>query len=103
MASRTSWSILLLCAIASWVGLKIADRAGLNVFTDGAVRGRVTYGGKPITDGTIAFSPTENGQGETAYGVVGKDGHFTIRRDWRKSDGRPTGYKVFLCAPLLEF
>ncbi len=57
-----------------------------------SVTGRVTYEGKPISEGTVTFYPA--GGGRPAIGHLGSDGAFTLTT-FQKDDGALLGeYKV---------
>jgi hypothetical protein len=51
------------------------------------VRGKVTFNGKPVPNGTISFIPTA---GPTATGEIQPDGSFTLTT-YRKGDGAVLG------------
>jgi hypothetical protein len=59
------------------------------------VRGRVTYEGKPVPNGAVAFIPEG---GTTATGEIGPDGAYTLTT-FRKGDGAVLGaHKVVITA-----
>ncbi len=43
----------------------------------GAVEGRVTLGGQPVTEGSIEFMPTGGNKGPVAGGSI-QDGHYSV-------------------------
>jgi hypothetical protein len=60
------------------------------------VKGKVTYNGKPVPNGTITFIP--NGPGPSASGELQKDGSYNLTT-YRKGDGAVLGqYKVIIVA-----
>ena len=99
MSSRTLWAVFLLCLVGSWAVLMIMAIAGLNVFADGRVGGRVTFNGKPMTGGLVVFSPVRSGQGEGTSALIKRDGHYTVDRSWRKTEGQPTRYEICVYSP----
>jgi hypothetical protein len=57
-----------------------------------AVKGTVTYDGKPLTNGFVTILP--DGEGENASGQIGSDGRFTLTTS-KPGDGvKPGKYKV---------
>lgn len=59
------------------------------------VRGKVTYNGKALPNGTIMFTPTS---GPTATGEIQQDGSYTLTT-FRKGDGAVPGkYTVVVVA-----
>src|SRR5690242_9684854 len=59
------------------------------------VRGRVTYKGRPVPNGTVAFIPDG---GTAATGEIGPDGAYTLTT-FRKGDGAVLGaHKVVITA-----
>jgi hypothetical protein len=61
-----------------------------------AVRGQVTYQGKPLAKGTVTFIPTE--PGPPATGQIQPDGQFTLST-YRPGDGAlPGRYAVMVIA-----
>ncbi|MDR3634765.1 MAG: hypothetical protein P4L84_13255 [Isosphaeraceae bacterium] len=55
------------------------------------VKGKVTYKGKPLTQGTIEFEPQTGGR--LAKGVIQSDGTFTLTTT-QEGDGVATGTHV---------
>jgi hypothetical protein len=60
------------------------------------VSGKVTYGGAPLTHGTVTFSP--QGEGRIAYGEIDASGNYTVRT--LNDQGMvPGDYGVSIIAP----
>jgi len=70
-----------------------------------AVSGRVTYQGKPVPKGVIAFIPVAPG-GRNATGAIRPDGSYTLQTE-EPEDGAQLGeYRVTISAhdePLLDY
>ena len=70
-----------------------------------SVSGRVTFEGKPVPKGTIAFKPVAP-NGRTATGAIGPDGSYTLQTE-EADDGAQLGeYVVTISAhdePLLDY
>jgi hypothetical protein len=69
------------------------------------VSGKVTYQGKPVVKGTIAFLPVAPG-GRNATGEIGPDGSYRIQTE-EPNDGAQLGeYRVTISAhdePVLDY
>jgi hypothetical protein len=63
----------------------------------GRVHGRVTYNGKPLTNGSVIFTPvagpTGGATGQIAAGQLGSDGSYTLTT-FEKGDGAILGQHV---------
>jgi len=64
-----------------------APEAGAKLSTTVPVSGKVTYKGKPLTHGTVAFEPDA---GREAHGEIGPDGGYTLTT-FKKDDGAVAG------------
>jgi hypothetical protein len=62
--------------------------AGAQVGPTVPVKGRVTYQGKPLTQGTITFEPVDTGR--EANGNIGPDGTFVLTT-FKEGDGAVAG------------
>jgi len=74
LVARPGFALLLLGAL--WLGLTIGcggSGAGLAV-----VKGKVTYKGKPVPNGTINFLPTD-GNKPSATGEIQPDGSYSLK------------------------
>jgi hypothetical protein len=69
------------------------------------VSGKVTYQGKPVVKGTIAFLPVAPG-GRAATGEIGPDGSYRVQTE-EPNDGAQLGeYRVTISAhdePVLDY
>ena len=83
---RAATLAALLLATASAPGCG-APEAAARLSTTVPVWGKVTYKGKPLTRGTIAFEPDA---GREAHGEIGPDGGFTLTT-FAKGDGAVAG------------
>lgn len=54
------------------------------------VRGTVKYNGQPLTNGTVVFSPANQGEGRVAQAEIGADGTFALST-FRPGDGAIAG------------
>ena len=63
----------------------------------GRVHGRVTYNGKPLTNGSVMFTPVAGGKGgatgQVAAGQLGSDGSYTLTT-FEEGDGAILGQHV---------
>jgi hypothetical protein len=64
------------------------------------VQGRVFYRGRPLTGGTIVFTPDpeRGGRGPQAWGEIAADGRYTLRSANRQ--GAVPGWHRITVAPL---
>ena len=68
---------------------------GSDRFKTATVRGKVTYKGKPVPNGTINFMPAS---GPSASGEIQRDGSYTLTT-YRSGDGAaPGSYTVVIVA-----
>jgi hypothetical protein len=83
---------ILACLLCGFAG---CGEKGAYTGPKGTVRGKVTYKGKPISEGaTVTFKAEESG-GWTASGVVRSGGEYTIKTS--AGDRLPVGkYKVVI-------
>lgn len=81
------------CFLVSWViGCGGGSREPV-----GQVTGKVTFGGSPVTEGTISFMSKT---GRSGAGKLNSDGSFTIASE---NQGLPPGtYKVVVVPPEVE-
>jgi len=82
--AATLAAILLATASAPGCG---APEAAARLSTTVPVSGKVTYKGKPLTRGTIAFEPDA---GREAHGEIGPDGAYSLST-FAKNDGAVAG------------
>ena len=62
------------------------------------IKGEVTYNGKPLTEGTVAYLPVKPGTGRSANGPIGPDGTFSMTTQQR-DDGVVKGeYNIVIYA-----
>ena len=59
------------------------------------VSGKVTYKGQPVTKGTITF---QSDAGQTATGMIGPDGTYTLSTFGEKDGAIPGHHKVMVIA-----
>jgi hypothetical protein len=79
--NRSGGVVLLISVVVSLSGCG-GERLGTAV-----VRGKVSFNGKPVPNGTISFIPAS---GPTATGEIQPDGSFTLTT-YRKGDGAVLG------------
>ena len=94
------WNILpavLALALALFVSLLPGcGGGGIDLGPFGAVRGQVTYKGKPVTEGLITFNSPKSGQAA----IVGLQADGTYRMQLGDRDGLPVGeYNVYVRPP----
>lgn len=58
------------------------------------VSGVVTLEGKPLSKGTITFTPATTGSGSTATGVIGSNGSYQLGTAKAGDGAQPGAYKV---------
>jgi hypothetical protein len=58
------------------------------------VYGMVTYNGKPVTQGTISFQPTDPANGAPATGIIESDGSYRIQTTEPGDGARLGSYTV---------
>lgn len=88
-ARRSSISLLFFLAVIALVGCS-ASKKKTNI-----VRGKVTFDGKAVPNGTVMFVPEE---GPTATGEIQSDGSYTLTT-YVPGDGAVAGnYKVVIIA-----
>src|SRR5262245_51232722 len=97
---QTTPGAMLLCLLLTAV-------AGCSGGKTASVSGQVTYNGKPVTGGSLSFSPVPaNGQqepGKPGNAVVGDDGKYVVGT-YGESDGAVIGkHQVSYSAPVLPF
>jgi hypothetical protein len=85
--------------VMRWIGLLMLAllTAGCGAATekaDATARGTVTVDGKPLTGGTVLFTPTGEGQGGS--GLIESDGTFELRTSASKSGIDPGEYDVVI-------
>lgn len=71
-----------------------------------SVSGKVTYNGKPVTGGSLSFTPVASGEkepGKPAAGVVQPDGTYRLGTN-SASDGAVVGrHRVSFTPPVMNF
>ena len=98
MAAGTVLGVVIL----SVVGLSVVGLVGCSG-SDGLpdmvpIRGKVTFDGKPMREGTVIYSPRERGQGRQASGGIQPDGSFVLTT-LKKADGVKKGdYQIAIYA-----
>ena len=60
------------------------------------VTGKVTLNGKPLTTGTVTFTPT--GNGPSATGMIREDGTYELKSHDDRAGALPGSYKVSVSA-----
>jgi hypothetical protein len=71
--------------------------AGCNAKTNSyQVSGRVTLDGQPLTGTLVMFSPTQEGNGNTACGYTKEEGQFKIQMPGGKADSGTTSGEYFV-------
>jgi hypothetical protein len=79
--------------VAAIVALPMCWGCGSNAAPDGTsmvpVKGKVTFKGKPLTDGTITFEPDDFGR--AAHGNIQPDGSFVLTT-FKDGDGAVRGH-----------
>jgi len=98
-ARRSRWPRLAL-ALAFLAPLAAGCGGGLT-----PVSGKVTYQGKPVTGGSLVFSPIatagEKEPGKSGSADIGSDGSFSVSTN-KPGDGlRPGKYRVIFNSPQL--
>jgi len=83
---------LLVLAIAAMVPIACSGGSGLS-----SVSGKVTYQGKPVPKGTVAFQST-NPEGRNATGAIGEDGSYTLQTENPGDGALPGDYNVTISA-----
>lgn len=89
-------SIILALALASCM-IGCSDRLPRTVH----VEGRITYLGKPVTQGSVTFMPINNASGSTlqpATGSLDSDGNYSLRSYHEKDGILPGKYSVSVAA-----
>jgi len=99
---RTTRGAVLLC-----LPLVLGLIAGCGGGKTASVSGQVTYNGKPVTGGSLSFTPipTSGGQepGKPGAAVVGDDGKYVVGT-YGETDGAVIGkHQVNYSAPVLPF
>jgi hypothetical protein len=94
--SRPTWMVVFpLALVAGTIGC--SDKLPRTV----RVEGRITYQGKPVTQGSVTFMPTAMAPGSSAQpatGSVDPDGNYSLR-SYREKDGiLPGKYSVSVAA-----
>src|SRR6478609_4830423 len=92
---------------AALLALVLAAVAGCSDVKMASVSGQVTYNGKPVTGGSLSFSPIPtNGErepGKPGAAVVGSDGKYVVGT-YGEADGAVIGkHQVSYSAPVLPF
>ena len=80
--------LCLLAALAFSASAGCGSDAGAYVGSTVPVKGKVTYKGKPLTQGEIVFEPDSGGR--EAHGAIGPDGGFELTT-FNKGDGAVPG------------
>lgn len=62
------------------------------------VTGSVSYQGKPLTSGTITFSPNNKDSGHAAWGNLGAGGSYSLTSIKTNDGALPGEYKVAVIA-----
>ena len=68
------WFIRLGVCMAAWLPIALAGCGGASNAT---VSGTVTFQGKPLPSGTVAFFGKDN---QVASGAIESDGHYSVQR-----------------------
>jgi hypothetical protein len=97
-----TWGSDRVCRMFLAVSLLLPGLAGLGCGSRlpmGQVSGRVTYGGKPVTEATIEFRP-ERGPG--AFAALDSDGRYVLQTK-ASNDGVVAGRNAVAIVPVVEF
>lgn len=62
------------------------------------IKGEVTYNGKPLGEGTVAYLPVKPGTGRSANGPIGPDGKFSMTTLKRDDGVVPGEYQIVVYA-----
>lgn len=81
----TVWKSFLL--IAAVVVFPVCAGCGSNYSKPAPVAGRITFQGKPVTEGVVIFHPQ---RGRPAIGIIGPDGAYKLTT-YKKDDGAVPG------------
>ena len=91
---RAIWAYRCGISLGALLGLALILGCGPSYPKTIKVSGRVTYQGKPLTNGKITFGPVDQEEARPAWGALGEDGSFSLST-WRANDGaRPGDYRV---------
>lgn len=80
------------CFALAVAALAFVTGCGESNPTTGAVTGKVTYKGKPVSNGLIQFVP--QGDGNAATGEITPDGTYELTTYVKGDGARPGSYKV---------
>lgn len=98
--AQISLGLLLLAVVASGCGGESDARPM------GAVTGKVTSNGQPVTEGSLTFSPIKVGKdpaGKSGVGLIGSDGTYKVTTS-APNDGAVIGkHRIVYSAPALPF
>jgi hypothetical protein len=85
---RAGTACFALAAFLATLGTGCGERTGPHVAATVAIKGKVTYNGKPLTRGSITFEPVDIGR--EANGEIQPDGTFQMST-FKANDGAVPG------------